>query len=266
MSTARSNPTQSDGARLNRTRVADQIIVELQAQIASGAFPKGSKLPSERELAGTYGVSTPTVREALRALTSMGLVEVRHGSGAYVATASDGLLDGALAMLIQLEGVDVLDLIGLLRVLNLYVAELAVEHASDEDIRRVRAGAEATLHCDTFEDVTDAATEFLYAFIACAHQPLLDALCGYLVRMVAKLETAGHPKRSAQFWRKWAADSAVYRLDIAEALERRDLDLLTAEVARFHAYIRKRITALPALRGSRTPVVGSARAAASKRG
>jgi GntR family transcriptional repressor for pyruvate dehydrogenase complex len=97
-----------------RARAADQIITEMRARIASGALPLGSKLPSERELAASFGVSPPTAREAFRGLSSMGLVEIRHGSGAYVAAKSDSLLDSSLAMLVQLEGVGVLDLIGLL--------------------------------------------------------------------------------------------------------------------------------------------------------
>ncbi len=106
---ARPQPLAPAEARLDRARVADQIIARLQAKIANGSYPRGSKLPTERVLAATYGVSAPTIREALRALTSMGLVQVRHGSGAYVAENSDGLIDSALATLAAIEDVTMLE-------------------------------------------------------------------------------------------------------------------------------------------------------------
>jgi GntR family transcriptional repressor for pyruvate dehydrogenase complex len=234
-----------------RERVADQIITEMRARIASGALPRGSKLPTERELATSFGVSPPTVREALRALTSMGLVEVRHGSGAYVATNSDGILDGSLAMLLQLESVGVLDVIDLLTVLNLYVAQLAIDDATAEDIERIRLAAEATAACRSGDEVTLAVTEFLVAFVSSAHQPLLDAICGFLVRMVVQLESSIYGQRSVQFWQRWAADTSVLRLDIVSALVARDGEKLAAEVTRFQAHIRKRIMRVPALRHAR---------------
>jgi GntR family transcriptional repressor for pyruvate dehydrogenase complex len=248
-----------------RERAADQIITEMRNRIASGALPRGSKLPTERELAAMYGVSGPTVREALRALTSTGLVEVRHGSGAFVAANSDGIIDGSLAMLLQLESVGLLDVFDLLTVLNLYVAELAIAHASTEDIARMRMAAEATADCRSQDEVMSAVTEFLVAFVASAHQPLLDALCGFLVRMVVRVEASSHGQRSEQFWKRWAGDTSVLRLDVVRALDARDPEKLTAEVARFHAHIRKRIMRVPALRQARMsdPAVVSYLAAAS---
>ena len=57
---------------------------KLAKAIASGKYEVGQRLPSERELAQTFGVSRPTVREAIIALELDGLVEVRLGSGVYV--------------------------------------------------------------------------------------------------------------------------------------------------------------------------------------
>ena len=244
--------------RIGRARVADQIIDELRVQIATGAYPRGSRLPTERELAASFGVSAPTIREALRALSSMGLVEVRHGSGSYVASSYDGILNDSLGMLVQLENVGVEDLVGLLRVLNLYAAELAIEHATEADIARVRAAADAT----TLDQVTASITEFLVAFAATAHQTLLDALCGFLVAIVVRLEVTSYRPKSVKFWADWAAETSVYRLEVADALERRDGPALSEAVARFHARIGERIRSVPALRRARfsdpavTPFIG----------
>ena len=246
------NGTLADSAsRVARARMADQIIDELRTQIATGRYERGSRLPTERELAATFGVSAPTIREALRALSSMGLVEVRHGSGSYVTSSSQGFVNGSLGMLVQLEGVGVEDLIGLLRVLNLYAAELAIEHATDQDAARVRAAAEATAHCTSLDEVANSVAEFLIAFAATAHQPLLDGLCGFLVAMVVRLETSSYKAKSPKFWTQWGTDTSVYRLAMADALERRDAAGLAAAVNRFHDEIAERIRQVPALRRAR---------------
>src|ERR1700759_961064 len=81
------------GPRPKRT---DVIIEVLREEIVSGRLPPGARLPTERELANHYGVSQPTVREVIRAFDVMGLVDVRHGSGAYVRGDSAYLMATAL--------------------------------------------------------------------------------------------------------------------------------------------------------------------------
>ena len=65
-------------------RVANSIV----AEIRSGKYPRGERLPPERELAEEFGVSRPTVREAMIALEIRGIVEARRGSGIYVVEAA----------------------------------------------------------------------------------------------------------------------------------------------------------------------------------
>src|SRR6185437_8005328 len=82
---------QSEGDRLPlRTLVSDyqkryQVVAgEVAKAIRNGVYSAGQRLPSERDLADQFGVSRPTVREAMIALDIQGLVESRHGSGIYV--------------------------------------------------------------------------------------------------------------------------------------------------------------------------------------
>jgi len=72
-----------------RGNAAEHVHGDLRDAILSGQFAKGSRLPTEKQLAESYGVSGPTVREAIRGLTTARLIEVRHGSGAYVTADSD---------------------------------------------------------------------------------------------------------------------------------------------------------------------------------
>jgi GntR family transcriptional repressor for pyruvate dehydrogenase complex len=77
------------GARLpiepvQRSRLSQQVIVQLCQLMQSGQIEPGDRLPSERDLAEQLAVSRPCLREALRALELSGLIESRHGGGTYV--------------------------------------------------------------------------------------------------------------------------------------------------------------------------------------
>ena len=71
-------------------RLYRQIADQLAQLIASGEFPAGTRLPAERELAVSLGVSRTSVREAIISLEMSGLVEVRVGTGIFVANPSEG--------------------------------------------------------------------------------------------------------------------------------------------------------------------------------
>src|SRR4030088_1125698 len=130
----RTMPMLQPPAKLYRGRVADQIVEDLRSQILSGALPDGARLPSERELAAQYDVSAPTVREAVRVLTAMGLLSTRNGSRTTVTASGDTLLAMSIASVVQFEKATAADVFGLLGTLNAYAVELAVVRASDQDI------------------------------------------------------------------------------------------------------------------------------------
>ncbi len=68
-------------------RMYEQIAEQIETLIRKGDFAPGARLPGERELAETIGVSRPSLREALIALETLGLIEVRVGDGTYVRAA-----------------------------------------------------------------------------------------------------------------------------------------------------------------------------------
>lgn len=71
-------------APLDRRNAAELVLQALRDAVVSGQFPAGSRLPSETRLAQAYGVSRPVIREALRALQTIGLTTTRTGSGTWV--------------------------------------------------------------------------------------------------------------------------------------------------------------------------------------
>jgi DNA-binding FadR family transcriptional regulator len=231
---------------VGRNRVADQIIDTLRDGILTGRFPQGSRLPAERELASGFGVSTPTVRESLRALASMGLVEIRHGSGTYVRTDLDTLIGVPLAMLMQLENVSLGEVIGLLQVLNMYAADLAVDAATGEDVNLIRLAAQRTAESRTEEEVQSSGPAFLVALSDASHQPLVAALCRFLTNMLVRLEAATYSPRNAAAWRKWVQGTAPTRLVVADALSQRDRAGVQEGLRTLHEAVSDRIT--PAMR------------------
>jgi DNA-binding FadR family transcriptional regulator len=73
---------------IKRNGLADQVIQQVRGLVADGTYHIGDRLPSEGELGALFGVGRSTVREAMRVLASRGLVDVRHGEGTFVASAT----------------------------------------------------------------------------------------------------------------------------------------------------------------------------------
>ena len=80
--------TSPSSSPVRRQPLVDQVLSHLQQQIAAGVFPIGGKLPPEPELMARLSVGRSTLREAMRVLAHMGLVDVRAGDGTYVCASA----------------------------------------------------------------------------------------------------------------------------------------------------------------------------------
>jgi DNA-binding FadR family transcriptional regulator len=115
-------------------RLYRQIAGQLSALIASGEFPPGARLPSERELAVQLGVSRPSVREALIALEVEGKVDVRVGAGIFVATPRPVAVSTPVA-----EGQGPFELLRARWLIEGEIAQEAARNATPEELDAVRA-------------------------------------------------------------------------------------------------------------------------------
>ena len=123
-----------------RTSVA--IVGQLRNLIRSGRLPVGSRLPAERELCGQLGVSRLSVREALRALESSGLVEIRLGAhgGAFVTAPTVGRAGQGITDLLSVSGLSAANVTEARTLFELgVVLPLAVERADAADLHDLRA-------------------------------------------------------------------------------------------------------------------------------
>jgi len=172
---------------LARGNAVGQILDDLRNQILTGRIARGSKLPSEKQLADAYGVSGATVREALRGLTTSELVEVRHGSGTYVTAEADRLLEASLQAVIQIERMGVGDVLDVLSALNAHAAELAASAATVQQLDELETALASLDQVPSGQDVSPALIHFLGCLARASGNPLLTALCGFLARLQVRL-------------------------------------------------------------------------------
>lgn len=113
----------------------DTALHGLRALIADGALRPGDRLPSEGELCERLGVSRGSLREAIRMLAALGVLETRHGSGSYVGELRAADLIGSLSLTVGLLPMaGVLELTELRRVLEPHAAALAAARIDDDTV------------------------------------------------------------------------------------------------------------------------------------
>jgi GntR family transcriptional regulator, transcriptional repressor for pyruvate dehydrogenase complex len=218
----------------DRARAAEQIIENLRDQIARGALAQGSRLPSERVIADHFSVSPPTVREAIRALSSMGMVESRHGSGTYVTAQPTDIVTPSLVTAAQLQGTTVAEIIEMLAGLNMEAAKRAVVNADATDIERLAAGQDAIVNGRSRDEILGGVETFLRALAESAHHPLQSVISDFLIRVLVAVELEVFPD-SVQLWRELTEPLAEVRAEIVDALRERDLTRLQAAVRAYHS-------------------------------
>ena len=122
----------SDIAPIAKTGVSDILVERILGFVAAGQLQPGDKLPSERKLASRFQVSRPTVREAMRALSVLGVVEVRHGGGAFVGSLNAEDLLRPLNFFLSLSDVTVEKLYAARKLIEGEICALAASLATDE--------------------------------------------------------------------------------------------------------------------------------------
>jgi GntR family transcriptional repressor for pyruvate dehydrogenase complex len=124
---------------VHREAAADQITERVLSLIREQQLKPGDRLPPERELSAAMGVSRATLRESLRSLEMMNIVELRHGSGTYVTSLEPELLVERFDLVFSLNDNSFLNLIEARQVIEPGATALATQRASDEDITALDA-------------------------------------------------------------------------------------------------------------------------------
>lgn len=128
-------PLESSARETTTTEIARKLLEYFLA----GHFAPGHRLPSERALAQTLGVGRSVVREALKSLTLLGIVEVRQGDGTFLRSTESDLLPHAIDWGLLLGTRRTRDLVEVRRYLESILAALAAERRDEADLAALRA-------------------------------------------------------------------------------------------------------------------------------
>ena len=173
-----------------KTTVVDGIIGQIKGLIRQNRFGDGRRLPSERDLAVQLGVSRPSVREALRTLELMGVVDTKHGSGSQVADSGSNVLQAPFEFLLALDRPTIAHLHETRTLLEVHLAARAAERRSPADLAAMEA---ALREMRAQPGVTGPDHRFHRSVAQAAHNPVLERVMTSLGRSIYEMMEAGWP-------------------------------------------------------------------------
>jgi len=161
--------------------LTDEAIEQIRNLIRSGALPPGSRLPPENELAAQLGLSRNSMREAVKALEMVRVLDVRRGDGTYVTSLEPRLLLEGLGLAVDLlQDESILSVVEVRRLLEPAATGLAAERISRLELARLeeRLSEMDEAGSDAERQVAADAAFHLEVFAATRNQTLLSILDG----------------------------------------------------------------------------------------
>lgn len=169
-------------ATTRRAGLVDQVIEQMRTAITTGEWRVGERIPTEPELVAALGVGRNTVREAVRALSHAGLLEVRQGDGTFVRATSE--LSGAVRRLCGSELRDVLQVRRTLEVEGARLAATARTETELEQLTSLLAARDEALAANQWKRFVDTDAEFHLLVVRCSHNQLLAELYQGLTEVI----------------------------------------------------------------------------------
>ena len=123
---------------IRKSTAPEMVVEQLLRKIKSGEIPPASRLPSQRDLALSFGVGRSSIREALNALAVMGHLDVQQGRGTFVASRMPGADPSLQKLKAALKAGSLLDVIELRETLECKAAELAAERIESRQLVRLK--------------------------------------------------------------------------------------------------------------------------------
>jgi len=195
-----------------------QVVAWVRDALFAKKLKSGDFLGTEKDLAARFGASRIVARDALRTLEALGIVEIRmgKGGGARIAQGNPRLFAEALAVQLDLTGVSAAEIMDAQSAIETLGAELAAEHATADDIaklrRLLREAKEAMGDLDAF---TRLSRDFHLAVAEASHNRVL------VVQLIS-LEHVSWPRRNVTATPKLAMHVLDIHTKLADLIERRD--------------------------------------------
>jgi GntR family transcriptional regulator, transcriptional repressor for pyruvate dehydrogenase complex len=206
--------------------LTDEAILKIKEMILAGDLKPGDRLPPEKELGEALGLSRSSLREAVKALEIIRVLDVRRGDGTYVTSLSPSLLLDALSFVVDVHQDDsVLELFEVRRILEPAAAVLATPRMTGADIAHLR---ELLAQVDGVPSVDELVANDLVF-----HRYISERSGNaYLTRMLDALSSS---TLRARVWRGLTQEGSVQRTltehrAIVDALEVGDTDLVAAQM------------------------------------
>ncbi|ROR73084.1 FadR/GntR family transcriptional regulator [Bogoriella caseilytica] len=182
--------------------VTDDAIAAIKAMIRSGELQPGDRLPREADLAAAVGVSRNSLREAVRALSLVRILDVRQGDGTYVSEMSPENLIEALNFLLEFrQDAGVIEFFEVRRILEPAAAALAARTMTEASVRDLRALIEESSSATDVTDLVSHDVTFHAAVARGAGNSVLASI----------IESISMPTARARIWRGLTEDDAVAR-------------------------------------------------------
>src|SRR6516165_875500 len=172
--------------------VTDEAIEKIKGMITSGALRAGDRLPREADLAAELGLSRSSLREAVRALSLVNILDVRRGDGTYVTSLEPRLLLEALSFIVDFHRDDtVLELLRVRRILEPAATAMAAERITDAETEGLHKLLDSIGPHPEAEELVANDLEFHRRIVACSGNSVLSSL----------LESISAPTTRARVWR-----------------------------------------------------------------
>ena len=207
-------------AKRQQMSKCDFVAEELKEKIISGSYKSGDRLPSESALCELFSVSRITVREALKKLNMMGLVEIKQGKGTFVRSVDLGLFMKPLFPLVNFDEVDVDAIYTAREYIEGGIAYLAAKNRTENELIVLRSLLQSirTSFQDQDEPALDVYDRAFHAQLArAAHNPILQAV----YQTLNEIDIAC-VKRFNKYLNTYLATCYTEHLEIYAAVEQQD--------------------------------------------
>jgi GntR family transcriptional repressor for pyruvate dehydrogenase complex len=221
--------------------VTDEAIEKIKGMIIAGDLRPGDRLPREADLAQRLGLSRSSLREAVRALSLVRILDVRQGDGTYVTSLDAALLLDALSFVVELHhDSGMFDLLEARRLLEAEAAALAAQRITPAQVAELHALIEAMPGCADVEEFVENDLAFHRTIAAAAGNSVVSKL----------LESISGRTIRARIWRGITEGGAIDRTvaehrAICDAIEHGSPELarawMTAHLASVEAWLRQAV-------------------------
>lgn len=187
MPDARPPFTAAAPSRLNVPRLSDAIVRQIESMILEGSLKAGDALPPERTLAEQFGVSRPSLREAIQKLAARGLLTSRQGGGTYVSDQLEASFSTPWQSMVASHPELRRDVLEFRRLLEGTSARMAAERATEADLRRLGDVVERLKSAHAARDlsaVSKADTALHQAIADAAHNAMFSHVLASLFSMM----------------------------------------------------------------------------------